>query len=427
LSLEAAADSYVHLWPAELQTVNYGGVSYLKISSGIGGTPEESSVAYVMFDLSELPPGARVRSAILYAYQLGFSGDLPPDGAGLAVRYVDDIDWTEYGITGLKAPPMRLGEPTAQAKIPAGQYTFDVTSDVTRSLEHEKLALSEGFEFTFVPMPGQAIMMLASREDEVMDHRPRLVVRYTSVDELNEVPLRQGGATVLVVITTSKEVEVSAVIPLKEYFIELREGREHGWAKIIIEKSALFANPSVSPVRARFYEHPTQYILVVDYGKSPALVKHGIYVESYSVGTFDSEGRPKRIFDLGEEVYFKGTGSPYLERGHTVDIYMLPDGAAPTPAMALTKATAKVDEADNIPLTMISKVNTPGTCDLWVDVNRNGIFDDNDILNDGHPEAYPMIAVPEFNVVPPLLMALLFLAAFCCRARFIKNEKPANL
>jgi hypothetical protein len=97
-------------------------------------------------------------------------------------------------------------------------------------------------------------------------------------------------------------------------------------------------------------------------------------------------------------------------------------------AWCRSKTTAKVDEADNLPLTMIWKVNTPGTYDLWVDVNENGIFDGNNLLNDGHPEAYPMIAVPEFKVVQPLLpMALLFLAAFCCRARFTKKEKPANL
>jgi hypothetical protein len=114
LSLEAAADSYVHSSPAELQTVNYGGASYLKISSTVGRTPEESSVAYVMFDLSELPPGAKVSSATLYLYRLGVSGDLPPDRCCLAVRYVDDIDWTEYGITWLKAPAMRLPRYTAR-------------------------------------------------------------------------------------------------------------------------------------------------------------------------------------------------------------------------------------------------------------------------------------------------------------------------
>ena len=63
-------------------------------------------------------------------------------------------------------------------------------------------------------------------------------------------------------------------------------------------------------------------------------------------------------------------------------------------------------------------VNRTGTYDLWLDENKNGIFDGNDIINDGHTETYPMIAVSEFSVVSGMLLIVLSLGVnsqFCRR------------
>jgi len=432
LSIEAGADSHVYLQPSERQAANYGGLPCLEIHNSLV-VPKGESAVFLMFDLSELPPGARVLSARLQLSQLGVSH---AEGSPFGVFYSANNDWTEYGITGLAAPPRTwLSErPTAIAEIleqqeeQEGTYNLDVTADVNRAIDREQLALTEILDFLFTAMPGPFTLWLSSREGAV-ELRPRLAVTYTSTEQLNRASVTTPGNVSVVVITTSREVTVNFQDDLLEcvtgergticgYCVELKEAHEHGWAKIIIERAGLFANPFVMPGPARFYENSTHYVLVVEYGKS--FEKHGICIFSYSLGTFDAEGTPKRIFDLAEEVYVKG----YL-RETVVDIYLLPDGAPPTPAAAIANVTATVDKQQRIQPTLIWRVSAQGTYDLWVDANRNGKFDDSDFINDRYPSTYPMIAIPEFNVATALLLtaALFFVLCRCRNSSTAKGRR----
>jgi len=423
LSLGAAADSYVTFTAVSLtKDANFGGLSYLKVSSYLGTAPSEESAAYLMFDLSDIPPGAVVHSAVLVVYQLAaFTSLSVADACCLEVYNVADPDWTEYGITGSNVPHETADLSTAHVRILWGRearYAFDVTKDVRASLSSENLALTERLASSLVPLPGEVTFGFASRESDVPEQRPKLTIRYTSTEELNKVSLKEAGKTLLAVTTTSREVTVSEVRPLHEYAIELKEEHEHGWAKITIDKSAFFTNPYVTPGRARCYEDSSYYILVVEYGKS--VDRQRISVISHSIGTFDEERRPKRIFDLGEEVYVEGVGfDPTL----VIDVYLLPDGGPLESAATIARATVTADEEGYIQSTMIWRANRPGIYDIWADANRNGAFDDQDIINDKNTEAYPMVTVPEFNVAAPLLLAaLVFLPSCWSRTHLIKRE-----
>jgi len=431
LSLEPVADASIGI-----RIPNYGGLPYLEVfsqlvDSQISGSEPDMIAAYLMFDLSDLPPGAKVLSATLRVFQLEAGGDstygpaeVTCDICYLATWYEPEIDWAEYGITRDKVSvPSSEYSPTDQVKIrELGEvaYTFDITKDVRRSLVREQLAVSEVLDFTFRPMPGAAGLRLASREYEVADRRPRLTIEYTSARKLNKVSLVQNGTALLTIVTTSIEVKVSVATPLREYFVELVEESDRGWAKIIIDKSALFANPYVQGYRARFYENPSHYILVVEYG----MFETQLVVESHKIGTFDAEGRPKRIFELGDEVYVKGMN---LEPGRPVVVYLLPDGAPLTcpclSNLAIAKATVTVGADGNIQPTMIWTASEQGTYDLWVDVNIDRVFGYYDPFNDEQPEAYPMITVPEFNEITPLLLAALAFVSMCCyRPQSVKKQ-----
>ena len=340
LSLEPSADSSVYVSPAELMTVNFGGDQFLNVASSLV-TPVGEAVASFMFDLSELPPGAKVLSASFQVWGGGAQGTL--DGS-LGLFYFADNDWTEYGINGLKVTPPDpfAAQPTAAVKIVQGEaakYTFDVTGDVRRALDHTQLALTEVLDFMFRALPGPLYMYFRSRENDVVDQRPKLVVTYTSTVDLTKAILSQAGTTPVVVITTSTEVQVNMENRTLGFTIGLKETRERGWARIMIDKTALFTNPYVlCPClsRPRFYESPTQYILVVEYGKS--VERSTIYIQSYGIGTFDAEGKSKRAFDLGDQVYVRGMDLfPYLGR-RAVDIYLLADGAPLSPMMAVAKS-----------------------------------------------------------------------------------------
>jgi hypothetical protein len=436
LSLEPAADSYSwaygHSWGIDYAfgTLDHGELPHLEIITSLGasGWSDEETVAFFMFDLSDLPRGTNVLRAVLHVYQLGaWVGE----DCCLGVQYVTDNDWTEYGPRGPILPATRWENLTTQATIRSGEvrYALDVSKDVRSSLEHERLALTEVLTFTFQALGSRSELELASREDETAAHRPTLDITYASGETLNKVSLAEAGSVLLVVTTTSTEVQASVVTPIREYLIELREGREHGWAKIVIHKAALFSNAYASPGRARSYENSTHYTLVVEYGKSDA--KHSIHVISYTIATCDGAGRGKRIFHLGEEVYVKGVG---FEPGRVVDIHVLPDGATLTPAESIANATVTVDAGGNIPPSIVLTVpqtteaatgrRALGSYDLWVDANRNGIFDNYDAANDAYPESCAMIAVPEFSATTPLLLiALVFLLVYWPRARFIKRER----
>jgi hypothetical protein len=129
-----------------------------------------------------------------------------------------------------------------------------------------------------------------------------------------------------------------------------------------------------------------------------------VYAFATYVWSTDSGGNLKSTFGLTDYVYIRGQSFP---ADTSVTIYLIPDGADTLPANAIANAPATTNSTGGLPVTLIwSPSLTLGEYDIWVDVNKNGVFDDADVWNSQAIGIYAFNVIPEF---PTWISTLLIL------------------
>ncbi len=117
----------------------------------------------------------------------------------------------------------------------------------------------------------------------------------------------------------------------------------------------------------------------------------------------DKNGIEKHIFQESDDVYAKGGWFP-LRIHKQVSIYVMPNGLKIKdikPANAVSgPANTTVDSKGHLPVTEIWPHNLKaGQYDVWIDVNRNGKFDNGDLLHFYFYTCfYLFFVVPEYIV-----------------------------
>jgi len=134
---------------------------------------------------------------------------------------------------------------------------------------------------------------------------------------------------------------------------------------------------------------------------------HILPVVPASISVCDQFGDDKNTFHPAEDVYARGGGYP---ANTEVAIYVIPDGYDLTPNNAKTVTYKTTETNGTLTLTLVWATPLhPGSYDIWVDVNRNDMFDYGDVCD------YEAINVFTFNVVPestPIISMLLMFGAF---------------
>ena len=114
---------------------------------------------------------------------------------------------------------------------------------------------------------------------------------------------------------------------------------------------------------------------------------------SSSVMSTDSAGNSKQAFVTSDNVYVKGSSFP---ANINVQIYIIPDGLSATTSNAVANAAATTTSIGDIPNALVwHPTLTVGNYDIWVDVNKNGVFDAGDVINNQAGGIYP------FSVTAP--------------------------
>ncbi len=150
-------------------------------------------------------------------------------------------------------------------------------------------------------------------------------------------------------------------------------------------------------------EWTSGYAVPKEHGSVSAYFWVGETPPTMTISPCDIGGTEKGVFDLNEGVYVKGSGFP---SSISMDVYIIPDGASFTPDNAKAKALQTTDTSGNLPVTFVWTADEMNSYDVWVDVNRNGIRDDSDVVN------YTAISTYSFFVIPESpLGALLSLAS----------------
>ncbi|NVM57532.1 MAG: hypothetical protein HWN51_05375, partial [Desulfobacterales bacterium] len=108
----------------------------------------------------------------------------------------------------------------------------------------------------------------------------------------------------------------------------------------------------------------------------------------------DSAGNPKSTFLPSNDVYVRGQDFPAET---DVTIYLIPDGEDALPANTVASAAATTDATGDLPNTLVwTSPLTGGEYDIWVDVNRNEVFDAGDAWNN------QAVGIYAFTVIPPV-------------------------
>jgi hypothetical protein len=136
----------------------------------------------------------------------------------------------------------------------------------------------------------------------------------------------------------------------------------------------------------------------------------------------DIHGSEKDTFSIAEDVYVKGSDFPASQ---DVDIYVIPNGADPTPgsAMTLPPATVTTLSDGTLPKTLVwSAPLTLGEYDVWVDMNQNGEYE---CYYDAYFDA---CRVYSFHVIPEYLFGSIgaILAMFGSYTFFRLKQKHRN-
>jgi hypothetical protein len=111
-------------------SANYGGMSSLKVYNS-GNMFVGECLAYLKFNLSEIPAGISVESAKLRLYATIFVTSTHQ----ISAFYSSDNTWTEFGITYDNRPSFKVtSSSTTTVSSPSKWYEWDVTTDVQATL-----------------------------------------------------------------------------------------------------------------------------------------------------------------------------------------------------------------------------------------------------------------------------------------------------
>ena len=140
VNLYATADATVNLSNPD---ANYGSQASLEVH-----IDSYLSYAYMMFDLSSIPPNAEILSAYLKAYLSYFTGYV----SSLGVHRSMDTSWTESGITWNNKPSF-AADPTSNISfrfglVISGYKSWDVIPDARSALAAGKLTEVLLFEWS---------------------------------------------------------------------------------------------------------------------------------------------------------------------------------------------------------------------------------------------------------------------------------------
>jgi len=142
-------------------------------------------------------------------------------------------------------------------------------------------------------------------------------------------------------------------------------------------------NPQASPVSVTFGPFGPSYR--VGWLGGEETINQTLY-NSYSASSQSAaivpcgqSGNSKSEFFACEDTFAKGIGFPASTQ---VAIYVLPDGYAPTPTNAKT-VTYKTTGTTGVLTATLLWVHTLdlGNYDIWIDTNRNNVFDTGDVFN----------------------------------------------
>jgi hypothetical protein len=122
--------------------------------------------------------------------------------------------------------------------------------------------------------------------------------------------------------------------------------------------------------------------------------------------TCDQNGFYRDIFCPSECVYVRGSFFPYPL---TVNIYAVTDGGLP-----IAVAHNATEPDGNLPITLLCNALPAGAYDIWVDMNRNGLYDDGDLWMEKALNIYAFFVIPELplGTVTALLLTLAAVALF---------------
>jgi hypothetical protein len=110
--------------------------------------------------------------------------------------------------------------------------------------------------------------------------------------------------------------------------------------------------------------------------------------------TCDIDGNTKQKFNPDDNVYVRGNG---YHPNSLISVYAFPMGTFPAPENTVAGVTAATDCFGRLPVVLLwENPLTPGTYDLWVDVNNNGVYDEEiDIWDSRCVDISMMFVVPE--------------------------------
>lgn len=135
-----------------------------------------------------------------------------------------------------------------------------------------------------------------------------------------------------------------------------------------------------------------------------------------SISVCDQLGDDKSTFHPAEDVYAKGGGYP---ANTEVAIYIVPDGYGLTPDNAKTVMYKTTETNGTLALTLVWTAPLHlGNYDVWVDVNRNDVFDYGDACNYEAIDVFAFHVIPEIaTIFSMLLMFGVFATVYLARKR----------
>jgi hypothetical protein len=93
----------------------------------------------------------------------------------------------------------------------------------------------------------------------------------------------------------------------------------------------------------------------------------------------NSDGTQQDTFQQSASIYVAGSN---FTANTNVNIYLIPDGQQATPANSVANSSATTTATGTLPKTLFwPSAQTPGQYDIWIDTNKNGIFDTGDVWN----------------------------------------------
>jgi PKD repeat protein len=135
--LHPIADTYVYQYEPD---TNYGGAHELEVGQNQHGDNDPTSVniAYLLFDISDIPFGTSIKNAQLTLHTGGVGGTT----ALVGVHRCMNISWKELWMTYNNAPSFRTTPTDTEYIAFAGSHSWDVTQDVQDALSVGKISFA---------------------------------------------------------------------------------------------------------------------------------------------------------------------------------------------------------------------------------------------------------------------------------------------